>query len=325
MANNHIQFTAFNETITSSKRATLKSNRNALRNKIRTYFKNNWPEKIQPKFHGQGSYAMHTILNPLNDDKDLGAYDLDDGVYFIGTSEDDRETINWYHNEVYEAVKNHTSKGAVNNAPCITVEYADGHHIDLPIYFMLEDDEHPQLAHKDSGWLDSDPREMTKWFNGREEHPQLRRLVKYLKAWANYIQYANEKIKMPSGCILTMLAVEFYESNDRDDIAMRNLLCSMYDNLSAEDGFHCYRPTFPDGEDLFSSYNKTRKQNFLAALKKFRDDANRAINNTNPKEGCLKWQKHFGDRFSCSTAKDIDEDAKKQENAGIIKNNSRFA
>lgn len=105
MANNHIQFTAFNDTITSSKRATLKSNRNALRNKIRTYFKNNWPEKIQPKFHGQGSYAMHTILNPLNDDKDLGAYDLDDGVYFIGTSEDDRETINWYHNEVYEAVK----------------------------------------------------------------------------------------------------------------------------------------------------------------------------------------------------------------------------
>lgn len=325
MANNHEQFIAFNDTITSSKRKTLKKNRDALRAKIRSYFSKNWPSKIQPKFHGQGSYAMHTILNPLSDDMDLGAYDLDDGIYFVGSSEDDKETIEWYHNEVYEAVKNHTTKGAVNNNPCVTVEYADGHHIDLPIYFMVEDDEHPKLAHLSSGWTDSDPRELTKWFNGREEHPQLRRLVKYLKAWANNIEYANEKIKMPGGCILTMLAVEYYVSNERDDIAMRDLLVSLNNTLSAEDGFHCYRPTFPVGEDLFDSYNKTRKQNFLSVLKKFSEDAEKAVNNSNPKESCLKWQKHFGDRFSCSTAKDIDEDAKKQDNPGLIRNNSRFA
>ena len=64
MANNHEQFIAFNDTITSSpsKRATLKKNRDAIRKKIKDYFSENWSDKIQPKFHWQGSYAMFTIL-----------------------------------------------------------------------------------------------------------------------------------------------------------------------------------------------------------------------------------------------------------------------
>ena len=48
MANNHEQFIAFNDTIKASKsrRDTLKKNRESIRNKIRNYFKNNWPDKI---------------------------------------------------------------------------------------------------------------------------------------------------------------------------------------------------------------------------------------------------------------------------------------
>ena len=107
MANNHEQFIAFNDTIKASKsrRDTLKKNRESIRKKIRNYFKNNWPDKIQPQFHWQGSYSMYTLLNPIKDEDGLGAYDLDDGIYFIGSSEDERETVQWYHNQIYEAVK----------------------------------------------------------------------------------------------------------------------------------------------------------------------------------------------------------------------------
>lgn len=38
MANNHEQFIAFNKTINSNKRATLKKNRDALRERIKNYF-----------------------------------------------------------------------------------------------------------------------------------------------------------------------------------------------------------------------------------------------------------------------------------------------
>ena len=86
MANNHEQFIAFNNAITATatRRNTLKTNRDALRDKIRKYFKENWPDKPSPSFYWQGSYAMSTLLNPIKDEDGLGAYDLDDGIYFFG-------------------------------------------------------------------------------------------------------------------------------------------------------------------------------------------------------------------------------------------------
>ena len=85
MANNHEQFIAFNDAIkaTPTRRNTLKTNRDALRDKIRKYFKENWPNKPSPSFYWQGSYAMSTLLNPIKDEDGLGAYDLDDGIYIL--------------------------------------------------------------------------------------------------------------------------------------------------------------------------------------------------------------------------------------------------
>lgn len=327
MVNNQEQFNAYHDLInvTSTRRTTLKNNRKALRNKIKNYFKNNHEGEIQPSFYWQGSYAMHTILNPIKDEDKLGAYDLDDGVYFVGTSEDDRKDIEWYHKEVLNAVNDHTDQGAEDNDPCITVNYADGHHVDLPIYFKI-DGERPQLAHRATPWIGSDPKELKEWFSDQcKDKPKLRRMVRYLKGWADNIN--NSKgFKMPTGCILTMLADKYYAANsdNREDIMMRDMLTNMYNALSEDDGFTCERPTYPY-DDLFEGYNETRKKKFLAELKAFKEDAERAINETNPRRACLKWQKHFGDRFSCSTAKDEDEDAKKNEKSGFLKNNSRFA
>lgn len=326
MANNHEQFIAFDDAIRASKsvRETLKKNREAIRTKIRNYFKENWPDKIQPKFYWQGSYSMFTLLNPIREEDGLGAYDLDDGIYFVGASEEECESVQWYHDEIYKAVKNHTSQGAKDNDPCVTVYYADNHHVDLPAYFMVDGDEHPRMAHKKNPWMDTDPRETTNWFNGRDEHPQLRRIVRYVKAWADYVNNQGEG-KMPTGCILTILVVDNYIANERDDVALKDVLVKMNNTLSADNGFHCYRPTFPKGEDLFEYYKASRKQFFLSELKSFANDAEKAINSSNQKDGCLKWQNHFGERFSCSTANDEDEDAQKKEMSGTLKNNSRFA
>ena len=89
MANNHEQFIAFNNTIkvTDTQKGTLQTNREAIREKVRKYYKDNYPDDVQPKFNMQGSYAMHTILNPIRDTDGFGTYDLDDGVYFISDNE----------------------------------------------------------------------------------------------------------------------------------------------------------------------------------------------------------------------------------------------
>lgn len=329
MANNHEQFIAFNNVImvTDVQKTTLKRNRDAIRNKIKKYYKDNYPDDIQPKFNMQGSYAMCTILNPIKNTDGSGAYDLDDGVYFLSDDENERLTIEEYHKRIFNAVKGHTVTGEEDKAPCVRVLYADGHHIDLPIYFMIRTDnknKHPQLAHKKEGWLDTDPKEFYKWFNGRETHPQLRRVVRYLKAWCEYVRFEKDK-KMPSGCILTMLAEKHYIKDNRDDVALQKVLTAIYDELSSENGFHCYRPTFPENEDLFKNYSETRKNNFLTELKAFKNDAEKAIASKNQYDGCVRWQKHFGERFSCSTAKDIDEDASQQRFSGTINKNSQYA
>ena len=327
MANNHKQFIDFDDviTVTDTQKEELRGNREAIRTRIKNYYKENYPEDIQPKFNMQGSYAMSTILNPVRDSKGLKTYDLDDGVYFISDDEDDRLTIEEYHKRILDAVTGHTDTGEEDKDPCVRVLYADGHHIDLPIYFMKdEDDAHPQLAHKKDGWTDTDPKEFYIWFNGKEEHPQLRRIVRYLKAWCEYVRSEKNK-KMPSGCILTMLADKHYVADDRDDVAMKNILVAIYDELSVDNGFHCYRPTFPEGEDLFSNYSETRKNNFLAELKSFKGDAEKAIASKSPHDGCKRWQLHLGPRFSCAAVVDADEDAEQRNFAGSIKGNSQYA
>lgn len=327
MANNNEQFKAFHDAIkaTESRKKTLRQNRDALREKIRKYFKDNHDDYIQPKFCWQGSFAMNTILNPTKDEDGLGAYDLDDGIYFVG-DESDKKDLEWYHTEIYEAVKDHTSKGAEDNDPCVTVLYADGHHVDLPCYFMVTG-ETPQLSHRKTPWIESDPKGLREWFNDEcANKVNLKRIVRYLKAWCDNIKDETDK-KMPTGCILTMLATEYFaepDDDNREDVQMRDVLVKMYDALSAEGGFKCIRPTEPY-DDLFEGYSEKRKKEFLEELKSFKEDAVRAINCKNPHDACLKWQKHFGSRFCCSTAKDEDEDAQKQESTGVLTNNSRFA
>ena len=82
MANNNEQFKAFHDAIKACKtrKETLRTNRQALRDRIKKYFKDNHSDYIQPKFCWQGSFAMDTILNPIKDESGLGAYDLDDGL-----------------------------------------------------------------------------------------------------------------------------------------------------------------------------------------------------------------------------------------------------
>ncbi|MCY4162214.1 MAG: CBASS cGAMP synthase [Flavobacteriaceae bacterium] len=326
MADNHEQFIEFNQAVSldTSKRDELKKNRDALRKKITEYFEKNKENETKPKYSAQGSFMMHTIVNPLpnyetDDDgnvKTLYPYDLDDGVYFVDELEN-RKSESTYHNWIYDAVKDHTSKGAIKKNTCVRVLYVDGHNIDLPIYFKEKETDGektiPQLAHKSEKYVDSDPREFYKWFNGKANN-QLKRLVRYLKAWRDK-QNKSYNTKMPSGLILTILATNHYASNDRDDICFRDTLKEIRSEL--EDDFICERPTTKEGEGLLQKYSETH---FMDRLNKLIDAGDAAIAHDNPKEGCKKWQKHLGDRFVCANVEDKSRTESKSYSAPAVIN-----
>jgi len=319
MANLNKTFIEFNDEIKLSpnKKKQLKGSRDSIRIDIRKYFKDN-RDKHSVSFKGQGSYLMNTTILPLSNE-----YDVDDGIYIFG-KKDDRPTVQQAHDWIFNAVKDRTNAGATDKNTCVRVVYKKDYHVDLPIYYKTDksndqftlDDETPLLAHKTKGWIPSDPYAFKKWFDDEaKEKPQLKRIVRYLKAWSDKRQNDNNTLKFPSGMIFTILACNHYCPDDRDDISLLKTLKAVQKEIDDRNNilfntYRCYRPTVDTDEDLLKKYSaKTTKDNFLNALDSFIKSGDQAIELVSKKDACAKWQKHLGDRFPCSNLKDDEEES----------------
>lgn len=115
------EFQSFNGAIklTQSRKDKILNSRNAIREKIRSYFKNELHIN-QPKFLRQGSFAINTALNPLPDDE----VDIDVGLYLKHIDENNKAT--WptpkeAHQRVMDALCNHTQDGCEDKTSCVRV------------------------------------------------------------------------------------------------------------------------------------------------------------------------------------------------------------
>lgn len=293
MADCHKLFLEFNSIIElkPNSKAFLRESREAVRERIRNYFRKK-ANGFVPKFHGQGSFMMNVIILPGD-----GEFDLDDGIYFF-VEKEPIYSVDTFHRWIYEAVDGHTKQEVIDKQTCVRVVYAGQYHLDLPIYYIIEG-QYPRLAHKSKGWIESDPREFIKWFQDKTDGKgQLRRIVRYLKAWSDY-----KAGSLPSGLILSILATKNIHFNVRDDIALYRTLVGIKNSLDLS--FTCYRPTTPAYEDLLQNYSQTNRDYFESQIASLIRSAEKALNDkTSLKEACREWQKHFGDRFSCQLVED---------------------
>lgn len=275
--------------ITSTKNKNLMQSKDHIRKKIKAWFKENHPD-YTPKFFIQGSRKLGTLIRTKDD-----TCDLDDGVYFereIGVS---GTTLQKW---IYEAVKDITDD--VNHkSKCIRVNYKGDYHIDIPVYYFPNDEEHPLLAVKDSDLEESDPREFIEWFNSTK-NDQLVRIIKDMKAWGD-----NARNKMPSGLAFTVLVEKNHVSNERDDISLYETLKAIRTDL--QNSFECVMPTTPY-DDLFADYDETRIKNFYERLDTFIEDARIAIEEEeNQLKASKKWKKHLGSRFPDGLDENVDK------------------
>lgn len=327
MANAHELFQHLNRAIklTDEKRTTLIGVRDSLRKRMKSNYLQipvRERKELDLDFQSQGSFVMDTIIKPLNDD-----FDLDDGVYFQSPlPEKEKPLPQIFHDWVIRAIdKDNNYESVIDKATCVRVQYRQGFHVDLPIYYA-ENYYSPFLAETKKGWLLSNPVEFIAWFEEkaqsgfqkaflyeslkyvepyekwltdiRKKDSQLRRLVRYMKAWADV-----KRNEMPCGIVMTILVAENFAVNDRDDIAFKDTLVSIRYFLQSN-GFKCPRPTTPLGEDLFAGTSEKDKQYFMSALNSLIESANNAVFAQNEKDACKQWEKHFGSRFPCHLAKD---------------------
>ncbi len=292
MADLHKEFSTFHEQIalTSGKKESLRTARNAIRDRIRKNFKDSLTVLI-PKFRGQGSYAMGTTVNPLG-----GEYDIDDGVYLQHLNSTDNSewpTPETVHLWVQDAVNGHTKEKPINKKTCVRVTYAGQYHVDLPIYAEKNGKYH--LAECGAGgWHRSDPLALTEWFAAavKSHGEQLRRIVRYLKAWADF--QSGRRGKMPNGLILTVYAVRNYVSDERDDVALTETLKAIERDIAAL--VYLLNPV-ETTEELTAGQTEFQKKRFRAAITAAARDANQAVQSDRMKEAADCWRKQFGDRF----------------------------
>lgn len=322
MANSSKAFLKYNSVIKLSdeKRQILLQVRKSLRNRMKSNYliiPMTERKNFELEFQSQGSFVMDTIITPVNCD-----FDLDDGVYFQGgLSSEQRPDPQIFHNWVIFAIGDDNDYEKVEDrSTCVRVNYKEGFHVDIPIYYADNYDS-PDLAHTKDGWILSNPVEFIAWFEDkaqsgfkkefineslkyaepyekwltdvRKKDSQLRRLVRYLKAWADL-----KKSEMPCGIIMTILVANNFAVNERDDIALRDTLVNIQNYLTVND-YKCPRPTSPVDEDLFASTSETKKKYFWSALNSLITSANKAIDMDDDDDACNEWKKHFGDRFSC--------------------------
>jgi len=299
MADCHDLFGEFHEkvAVSSTQKAQLRTSRNATRERIEKHFKEVM-KVTPPKFHGQGSYSMDTLVNPIN-----GRFDIDDGVYLqhLGADRSSWPTAASVHGWLIDATKDSTDEPPQDRARCVRVVYkgTPPYHIDLPAYVMEKNV--PQLFDKSRekakeapvSPYESDPAAMTEWFNGKvAEDDQLRRLVCYAKAWKDLKR--DQGTAVAKGLMLTILFAQTVVTDERDDVALSKTIEAANARMKVNT---VVRKPVPPFEDLTQEWTKSQREDFLKCLQQFRDLASDAVAERDKPKAAKIWQRLLGDRF----------------------------
>jgi hypothetical protein len=272
--------------ISESKIKKLQDAKEEIKGILNLYCKNHKSLTV-PSFWIQGSYKMGTLIKTQDN-----RCDIDLGFYFFTEPQIKNKTL---FNNVKKALEeSELDKAVILKEKCIRVNYSSGFHIDLPMYYFDKEEQEPYLLTKDGEYEISDPKRVWEWFEKKKTNNdrQVLRIVKYLKAWADF-QKKTKGRKMPSGLALSVWAAdsEIYNRHDRDDVALFRTALNLYSLLSDldVDEWKCELPV-PPYDDLIAKLNLNQRENFLKTLEEFlrKDSKEKAIEN---------WRFLFGKRF----------------------------
>ncbi len=274
-----------NITLSSSKRSSIITSRDAIRGKIRDYFKDE-KQKV-PSFYIQGSFATHTALAPLPNKE----VDIDDGLYLNNIESDDKSK--WpapkdIHKKIIKALEDHTQDGCEDKTSCVRVIYQNNYHVDIPVYIMK--DGHAYLANaKTNDWDQSDSKIFKDWYEGKikADSDQARRITRFVKAWRDF-----KKVKMVS-IEIAILVAEHFVPDDSDLIALKKTINAIYLDVFADQSI--FKPVSPY-ENLWEDKSLSEKTSIIEELRDFLNDVEEACK-TGDAEASSILREEFGTRF----------------------------
>ena len=284
MANLHEYFLHFDNrlNLTPTKLKKLKISESNIKRNIKKHF-TKYPN-LKFTMVRQGSYALGTMIRTKDD-----YCDIDFGLRFFPFPALQPMTLQRYVKDGLATVKNTTLP--VCKKKCVRLEYKGDYHLDITVYGLEGFSTSPLLATKD-GWEESDPSKFKKWFEekGGKNLPQLRRIVKYTKAWGDF--KGNGFLK---GIAITILVADNFVPKNRDEISLRETITKIAKNLEEE--WVCIKPVSPY-EDLFEGLTENHEEFLLRKLNYFVRDADIATaKNMDSRQAWVLWKRHLGVYF----------------------------
>lgn len=251
----------------------------------------------------QGSYKYGTLIKPVHHGEE---YDVDVGLYFEWDEDQvatptPKQLRDWVQAELLEYEKVCEELKKVEVPPkerCSRASYIRQFHIDTPVYHLNMDSEVRRLACLSGKWEHSDPKKLYKWFKDAasgDDHDQLRRIVRYLKAWAA-VSFDDAPDSRPSSIFLTVVATEAYQAlwmerliGLTDDDALIAIIKKMHDRLF--DDRRIKNPVDTD-EDL-NRMTAEAWDGFLPRLAALQNIADRAGDAEDEASAVLIWSEAF--------------------------------
>lgn len=273
----------------------------------------------------QGSYKYGTLIRPVNKSEE---YDVDVGVYFSwesdGTAEPSPEQLrDWVQSALLNYSQKNSDIVSISIPPktrCSRAVYAKQFHIDTPVYHLEPITDKRRLATLPKSWEASDPKSFYKWFRDvatGANRDQLRRLIRYLKAWAA-VSFTSAENSRPSSILLTVLAVKAY--NDEvswlllpleDDDILTKVIQRIHSRLVENP--EVLNPSTTQRENL----NRIAPEywdGFLSRLRVLLDCAEDASAATDEAAAALAWGEAFSFLMPLPNAQEVEiarsEDAK---------------
>lgn len=294
------EFILFDKNIklSQSRKDKILASRNAVREKIRSHFKNELKINL-PKFMQQGSFTINTALNPI----DGNEVDIDDGLYLKNVDESDESswpTPKEAHQLVLDALFGHTQDGCEDKTSCIRVVYRNFYHVDIPVYIMKGN--HARLANvKNNKWETSDSKDFSDWYYTHRKNDQTNRIVRYLKAWRDYNDYDFASIE------LTILAVENHVQDEDDGMSLKYTVEKIYSYLNV------YRRVDKPVAPYENLWNEKNVDSLIKQIGQLKEDLNTAYNSLSKHRASLILIEQFGDRFP-SSKDDVKQDNTREYN-----------
>ncbi len=305
--------------------------RSHLRDAVPQVLQANGHVAVQPRFFTQGSWAYKTLnapaQSPQQADIDDGAYLPLSFVSQTGRpSTASAVFFRAAETALAPLVRNRGWNLICSKATCVRIEIAQFAHVDIPLYAIpdaefgklekaaqlrarldgrgaivlgdVEEDtwtnlpsESVLLAHRESDWLESDPRPIKKWFLGEVDRlgEQFRRSVRYLKAFRDW-RWATSG---PSSILLMVAAAPLFEQRSRrDDLALLDLVAKLPNSLRAG----VCNPVCP-GESLTDRLGEAGVADAARKLEHFESNLRNAMASTDASQACRGLVDQFGARF----------------------------